>query len=183
MLDLPIYEDLIETELAKAGINLDEASDVKFTVDTSLPNKFKNIIERACEERGIFIANDISGALLTYGMELEEEIMAIIEYTKADTTDKIVRIMYNTDGFKFIEGATSFENVGRYWVTDDMETEIEAEIDKYMDYTALGSDIMKDYDGKFVENGCVLNRDSVDIEELFGMNEDIEDGMGGMQGM
>lgn len=181
--ELPWDEAMIENDLQKAGIKLDNDSDVKFTVDTSLPDTFKKIIERACEEKGIYAANDISSAVLTYGMELDDEIMALIEYANADTTDKIMSIMYGADGITFIEGAKSLEDIGRYWVTSDMESSVEQEIDKYMDYESLGRDIMRDYEGKFVEGGCVLNRGEVDIEELFRKNENIEDGMGGMQGM
>ncbi len=180
---LPCDETMIEDDLKKAGINMGNDFDVKYTVHTSLPDKFKKIVERACEEKDIYAANDICTTALTFGMELEDKIMAIIEYTNADTTDKIVRIMYDTDGFAFIEGTKSLEDIGRYWVTSDMETGIENEIDKYMDYTALGRDIMRDYEGKFVEGGCVLNRGGVDIEKLFDINENIEEGMGGMQGM
>ncbi len=183
VVELPWDEAMLEENLKKAGIKVENNSDVKFTVDTSLPDKFKKIIEKACEEKGIYAANDISSVVLTFGMELDEEIMAVIEYTNADTTDKVMRIMNDTDGFVFIEGAKSLEDIGRSWVTEDMGTEIEDEIEKYMDYTALGRDIMKDYEGKFVEGGCVLNRGEVDIEQLFGIDEDVAEGMGGMQGM
>ncbi len=52
-----------------------------------------------------------------------------------------------------------------------------------MNYEQLGIDIMRDYKGKFVEGGCVLNRGEVDIEQLFAMDDELEEGMGGMQGM
>lgn len=183
LVGLPMEEDVLEDELLGADIKVGDNSNIKYTIDTSLPERFEKIIKKACEEKDIFAANEISHALLNYEKELDESLMAVIEYISADTTDKIMSVMHGVDGITFIEGAKSLEDVGRYWVTSDMESSVEREIDKYMDYTALGRDIMRDYEGKFVEGGCVLNRGEIDIEQLFKMNEDVEEGMGGIQGM
>lgn len=80
--------------------------------NTDSPEWFGRFREIAAEE-GVYELNRLTAAVNTQDMDLKK-LWSVAEYTEAEDAEQLVRLARNIGCFTFIEGATSYAEVGRF---------------------------------------------------------------------
>lgn len=145
-----------------------------FTIDN--PWWMKHF-ETVLREDGIWAANEMA-VLFPKSDEDMEKLSAVMEYADVSSIEDITQLTKHLDDFVFAKGATSDEDVGRHFVDFDSEYSASPEVMNYIDFDALGSQIIEDYCGEFVEGGFVCMDHGCSLEQILEQDESMT--MGGI---
>ena len=154
--------------------DLCKATLTDFTIDN--PWWMKHF-ETVLREDGIWAANEMA-VLFPKSDEDMEKLSAVIEYADVSSLEDITQLAKHLDDFVFAKGATSDEDVGRHFVDHDSEYSASPEVMNYIDFDALGSQIIEDYCGEFVEGGFVCMDHGCSLEQILEQDEGMT--MGGI---
>ena len=154
--------------------DLCKATLTDFTVDN--PWWMKHF-EDVLREDGIWAANEMA-VLFPKSDQDMEKLSAVIEYADVSGIEDITQLAKHLDDFVFAKGATSDEDVGRHFVDFDSEYSASPEVMNYIDFDALGSQIIEDYCGEFVEGGFVCMDHGCSLEQILEQDESMT--MGGI---
>ena len=116
----PCEEEAIDKAFARLGTTADEVKITLEDFNTDSPEWFGRFREIASEE-GVYELNRLT-AVNTADMDLKK-LWSVAEYAEAEDAEQLTRLARNIGCFTFIEGATSYAEVGRFFT----ETE-----DRYM---------------------------------------------------
>ena len=77
----------------------------------------------------------------------------VAEYAEAEDAEQLTRLARNIGCFTFIEGATSYAEVGRFFTETEDRYILDLEMEDYFDYEGFGEYISDKFYGKFVCGG------------------------------
>jgi len=174
---LPEDEIAIEKAVRRLGaptLDVCKAALTDFSVDN--PWRMKHF-ETALREDGIWAANEMA-VLFPKSDQDMEKLSAVIEYADVSSLEDITQLAKHLDDFMFAKGATSDEDVGRHFVNHDSEYSASLEVMNYIDFDALGGQIIEDRCGDFVDGGFVCMDHGCSLEQILEQDEDMT--MGGI---
>ncbi len=134
----------------------------------------EKLLKKAFDSEGIYAVNKLLGyieRILSSG-DNAEKLAAIIEYTQRSDTKSIKNIADNFDAFVFIENATEYEEVGRYFIENVYELYYDTELEDFIDFDGYGESINDGLDGEFInDRGYVCLKRYISMKEIFNDDE------------
>lgn len=100
------------------------------------------------------------------------------EYAEAEDAEQLTRLARNIGCFTFIEGATSYAEVGRFFTETEDRYILDLEMEDYFDYEGFGEYISDKFYGKFVCDGFIYNDTDTSLLDILYQEEPMT--MGGM---
>ena len=79
-----------------------------------------------------------------------KKLWSVAEYAEAEDAEQLTRLAKNIGCFTFIEGATSYAEVGRFFTETEDRYILDLEMEDYFDYEGFGEYISDKFYGKFV---------------------------------
>ena len=155
----PCEEEAIDKAFARLGTTADEVKITLEDFNTDSPEWFGRFREIAAEE-GVYELNRLIGAVNTADMDLKK-LWSVAEYAEAEDAEQLTRLARNIGCFTFIEGATSYAEVGRFFTETEDRYILDLEMEDYFDYEGFGEYISDKFYGKFVCNGFIYNDTSL----------------------
>lgn len=116
-------------------------------------------------------------AVNTADMDLKK-LWSVAEYAEAEDAEQLTRLAKNIGCFTFIEGATSYAEVGRFFTETEDRYILDLEMEDYFDYEGFGEYISNKFYGKFVCNGFIYNDTDTSLLDILYQDEPMT--MGGM---
>ena len=114
----PCEEEAIDKAFARLGTTADEVKITLEDFNTDSPEWFGRFREIASEE-GVYELNRLTAAVNTADIDLKK-LWSVAEYAEAEDAEQLTRLAKNIGCFTFIEGATSYAEVGRFFTeTED----------------------------------------------------------------
>ena len=156
---LPCEEEAIDKAFARLGTTADEVKITLEDFNTDSPEWFGRFREIAAEE-GVYELNRLTGAVNTADMDLKK-LWSVAEYAEAEDAEQLTRLARNIGCFTFIEGATGYAEVGRFFTETEDRYILDLEMEDYFDYEGFGEYISDKFYGKFVCNGFIYNDTSL----------------------
>lgn len=96
-----------------------------------------------------------------------KKLQALIEYANVSDSTSICVLADRMDHFTFIEDITTDEEVGRYFVDNDEDYSVSAELEDFIKYDELGEHLREEMEGMFNEHGYVsMNNACETVEEI-----------------
>ena len=114
----------------------------------------KDMLNRLLISEDLFAVNTVSSYINIYGMDLKK-LQALIEYANVSDSTSICVLADRMDSFTFIEDITTDEEVGKYFVDNDEDYSVSAELEDYIKYDELGEHLREEMEGMFSEHGYV----------------------------
>lgn len=133
--------------------------------------------ESVLQEDSIWAANEMA-VLFPKSDEDMEKLSAVIEYADVSSIEDITQLVKHLDNFVFAKGAAGDEDVGRYFVDFDGEYSASPEVMNYIDFDALGGQIIEDHCGEFVDGGFICMDHGCSLEMILDSDNDMT--MGGI---
>ena len=121
--------------------------------------------------------NRLTGAVNTADMDLKK-LWSVAEYAEAEDAEQLTRLARNIGCFTFIEGATSYAEVGRFFTETEDRYILDLEMEDYFDYEGFGEYISDKFYGKFVDGGFIYNDTDTSLLDILYQDEPMT--MGGM---
>ena len=149
----PCEEEAIDKAFARLGTTADEVKITLEDFNTDSPEWFGRFREIAAEE-GVYELNRLTGAVNTADMDLKK-LWSVAEYAEAEDAEQLTRLARNIGCFTFIEGATGYAEVGRFFTETEDRYILDLEMEDYFDYEGFGEYISDKFYGKFV---CHIRR-------------------------
>ena len=137
----PCEEEAIDKAFARLGTTADEVKITLEDFNTDSPEWFGRFREIAAEE-GVYELNRLIGAVISADMDLKK-LWSVAEYAEAEDAEQLTRLARNIGCFTFIEGATSYAEVGRFFT----ETE-----DRYILYLVMEEYFYYDVFGEYISD-------------------------------
>ncbi|WP_375105235.1 antirestriction protein ArdA [Paenibacillus sp. RS8] len=100
-----------------------------------------------------------------------EKFAAALELGEFNSVKDLINLSENLDCYAFIDGITSEEDLGRYYIEELGAMEIPDHLQSYIDYEAYGRDVCINENGLFVNNGYVLRTEDSFREFYSGRND------------
>ena len=151
----PCEEEAIDKAFARLGTTADEVKITLEDFNTDSPEWFGRFREIAAEE-GVYELNRLTGAVNTADMDLKK-LWSVAEYAEAEDAEQLTRLARNIGCFTFIEGATGYAEVGRFFTETEDRYILDLEMEDYFDYEGFGEYISDKFYGKFVCGGFIYN--------------------------
>ena len=108
----PCEEEAIDKAFARLGTTADEVKITLEDFNTDSPEWFRRFREIAAEE-GVYELNKLIAVVNIADMNLKK-LWSVAEYAEAEDAEQLVRLARNIGCFTFIEGATSYAEVGEF---------------------------------------------------------------------
>ena len=124
----------------------------------------KKMLEGVLEYEDLFAVNKVTSYINNADMDLNK-LRALIDYADSIDSTTICVLADRIDDFTFIEDIDSDEDVGRYFVENDEDFSVSAELEDFIKYDELGEHLREEWDGKFTEHGYVSMNNAVDTLE------------------
>ena len=172
----PCEEEAIDKAFARLGTTADEVKITLEDFNTDSPEWFGRFREIAAEE-GVYELNRLIGAVNTADMDLKK-LWSVAEYAEAEDAEQLTRLAKNIGCFTFIEGATSYAEVGRFFTETEDRYILDLEMEDYFDYEGFGEYISDKFYGKFVCDGFIYNDTDTSLLDILYQDEPMT--MGGM---
>ena len=144
--------------------------------NTDSPEWFGRFREIAAEE-GVYELNRLTAAVNTADMDLKK-LWSVAEYAEAEDAEQLTRLARNIGCFTFIEGATGYAEVGRFFTETEDRYILDLEMEDYFDYEGFGEYISYKFYGKFVDGGFIYNDTDTSLLDILYQDEPMT--MGGM---
>ena len=173
---LPCEEEAIDKAFARLGTTADEVKITLEDFNTDSPEWFGRFREIASEE-GVYELNRLTAAVNTADMDLKK-LWSVAEYAEAEDAEQLTRLARNIGCFTFIEGATSYAEVGRFFTETEDRYILDLEMEDYFDYEGFGEYISDKFYGKFVCGGFIYNDTDTSLLDILYQDEPMT--MGGM---
>ncbi|MBR3918304.1 MAG: hypothetical protein IKJ59_06160 [Clostridia bacterium] len=126
----------------------------------------KDMLNRLLISEDLFAVNTVSSYINIYGMDLKK-LQALIEYANVSDSTSICVLADRMDSFTFIEDITTDEEVGKYFVDNDEDYSVSAELEDYIKYDELGEHLREEMEGMFSKHGYVsMNNACETVEEI-----------------
>ena len=172
----PCEEEAIDKAFARLGTTADEVKITLEDFNTDSPEWFGRFREIASEE-GVYELNRLTAAVNTADMDLKK-LWSVAEYAEAEDAEQLTRLAKNIGCFTFIEGATSYAEVGRFFTETEDRYILDLEMEDYFDYEGFGEYISDKFYGKFVCGGFIYNDTDTSLLDILYKDEPMT--MGGM---
>ena len=172
----PCEEEAIDKAFARLGTTADEVKITLEDFNTDSPEWFGRFREIAAEE-GVYELNRLTGAVNTADMDLKK-LWSVAEYAEAEDAEQLTRLARNIGCFTFIEGATGYAEVGRFFTETEDRYILDLEMEDYFDYEGFGEYISDKFYGKFVCGGFIYNDTDTSLLDILYQDEPMT--MGGM---
>ena len=172
----PCEEEAIDKAFTRLGTTADEVKITLEDFNTDSPEWFGRFREIAAEE-GVYELNRLTAAVNTADMDLKK-LWSVAEYAEAEDAEQLTRLARNIGCFTFIEGATSYAEVGRFFTETEDRYILDLEMEDYFDYEGFGEYISDKFYGKFVCNGFIYNDTDTSLLDILYQDEPMT--MGGM---
>ena len=172
----PCEEEAIDKAFARLGTTADEVKITLEDFNTDSPEWFGRFREIAAEE-GVYELNRLTAAVNTADMDLKK-LWSVAEYAEAEDAEQLMRLARNIDCFTFIEGATSYAEVGEFVTKHNGDFAVNPTAAKFFDYEAFGKHISELYHGEFVGDGFIYNNTDTSLLDILYQDEPMT--MGGM---
>lgn len=172
----PCEEEAIDKAFARLGTTEDEVKITLEDFNTDNPEWFGRFREIAAEE-GVYELNRLTAAVNTADMDLKK-LWSVAEYAQAEDAEQLTRLAKNIGCFTFIEGATSYAEVGRFFTETEDRYILDLEMEDYFDYEGFGEYISDKFYGKFVDGGFIYNDTDTSLLDILYQDEPMT--MGGM---
>ena len=172
----PCEEEAIDKAFARLCTTADEVKITLEDFNTDSPEWFGRFREIASEE-GVYELNKLTAAVNTADMDLKK-LWSVAEYAEAEDAEQLTRLARNIGCFTFIEGATSYAEVGRFFTETEDRYILDLEMEDYFDYEGFGEYISDKFYGKFVCDGFIYNDTDTSLLDILYQDEPMT--MGGM---
>ena len=172
----PCEEEAIDKAFARLGTTADEVKITLEDFNTDSPEWFGRFREIAAEE-GVYELNRLTDAVNTADMDLKK-LWSVAEYAEAEDAEQLTRLVRNIGCFTFIEGATGYAEVGRFFTETEDRYILDLEMEDYFDYEGFGEYISDKFYGKFVDGGFIYNDTDTSLLDILYQDEPMT--MGGM---
>ncbi len=163
----PCEEEAIDKAFARLGTTADEVKITLEDFNTDSPEWFGRFREIAAEE-GVYELNRLTGAVNTADMDLKK-LWSVAEYAEAEDAEQLTRLARNIGCFTFIEGATSYAEVGRFFTETEDRYILDLEMEDYFDYEGFGEYISDKFYGKFVCGGFIYNDTDTSLLDILAL--------------
>ncbi len=124
----------------------------------------KKMLNEVLEYEDLFAVNKITSYINIADMDLKK-LQALIEYSDATDSTTICVLAERIDDFTYIEDIEDDEDIGKYFVENDEDYSVSAELEDFIKYDELGEHLREEMDGKFGEHGYVSMNNQVDTLE------------------
>ena len=161
--------------------NIDEGDGDMFTVGDSY---LADSADEIADALNRYTANDENDMATYYNKDdgvsekLTSAVWSVAEYAEAEDAEQLVRLARNIGCFTFIEGATSYAEVGRFFTETEDRYILDLEMEDYFDYEGFGEYISDKFYGKFVCNGFIYNDTDTSLLDILYQDEPMT--IGGM---
>lgn len=172
----PCEEEAIDKAFARLGTTADEVKITLEDFNTHSPEWFGRFREIAAEE-GVYELNKLIAVVNTADMDLKK-LWSVAEYAEAEDAEQLTRLAKNIGCFTFIEGATSYAEVGEFVTKHNGDFAVNPTVAKFFDYEAFGEHISELYHGEFVGDGFIYNDTDLSLLDILYQDEPMT--MGGM---
>ena len=172
----PCEEEAIDKAFARLCTTADDAKITLENFNTDSPEWFGRFREIAAEE-GVYELNKLTAAVNTADMDLKK-LWSVAEYAEAEDAEQLTRLARNIGCFTFIEGATSYAEVGEFVEKHNENFTVNPAVAKFFDYRAFGEHISGLYHGEFVGDGFIYNDTDTSLLDILYQDEPMT--MGGM---
>lgn len=105
----------------------------------------KKMLEGVLEYEDLFAVNKVASYINNADMDLHK-LQALIKYAEAEDSTTICVLADRIDDFTFIEDIDSDEDVGRYFVENDEDFSVSAELEDFIKYDELGEHLREESD-------------------------------------
>ena len=172
----PCEEEAIGKAFARLGTTADEVKITLEDFNTDSPEWFGRFREIAAEE-SVYELNKLTAAVNTADMDLKK-LWSVAEYAEAEDAEQLTKLARNIGCFTFIEGATGYAEVGRFFTETEDRYILDLEMEDYFDYEGFGEYISDKFYGKFVDGGFIYNNTDTSLLDILYQDEPMT--MGGM---
>lgn len=160
----PCEEEAIDKAFARLGTTADEVKITLEDFNADSPEWFGRFREIASEE-GVYELNRLTAAVNTADMDLKK-LWSVAKYAEAEDAEQLTRLAKNIGCFTFIEGATSYAEVGRFFTKTEDRYILDLEMEDYFDYEGFGEYISDKFYGKFVDGGFIYNDSDTSLLDI-----------------
>lgn len=174
---LPCEEEAIDKAFARLGAPTPDNVELSWE-DICIENeKWTERFKEIAAEEGVYEVNRLANAVNSADMDLEK-LWSVAEYAEAEDAEQLTRLARNIGCFTFIEGATVYAEVGRFFTETEDRYILDLEMEDYFDYEGFGEYISDKFYGKFVCGGFIYNDTDTSLLDILYQEEPMT--MGGM---
>jgi hypothetical protein len=174
---LPCEEEAIDKAFARLGAPTPDDVELSWEDICIESEKWTERFKEIAAEEGVYELNRLTAAVNTADMDLKK-LWSVAEYAEAEDAEQLTRLARNIGCFTFIEGATSYAEVGRFFTETEDRYILDLEMEDYFDYEGFGEYISDKFYGKFVCGGFIYNDTDTSLLDILYQDEPMT--MGGM---
>ncbi len=162
------------TDMSQCEISLDHMN--------SNPSAFRELCHLTLQRDGIYALNHWLEVVCNH-VSPENHAVFDAAFTASgfDTMPDAVTVAENVDSFYFAKGVKNEAELGRWWLEHYSQFTISPELQMFFDYQAYGEHLSQFLDVHYLESGDCVFLDGTTMDEVLGIVQNEEMGMGGMQ--
>lgn len=114
----------------------------------------KALLDRILEREGLYAVNKVAYYINDADIDLKK-LQALTEYADNEDSETVCALAKGINNFTFIEDIEDDEDVGRYFVENDSDYNVHADLEDFIKYDEFGEWLREGMEGKFVNGGYV----------------------------
>ena len=173
---LPEEDLAIKKALSRLGLEGPENCNVTMTNCNTTNGAYAELLDNIVSDEDIYDINEFANC--AEHLDDVDMFIAVAEYADVNTAKEAIALIGRLDEFNYIDGISDEYELGQHLVDNDPEYECADEVKDFIDYRDFGRYICNEYNGKFVESGCVYIPSGKSFEEIIGKDNGMK--MGGM---
>ena len=96
-----------------------------------------------------------------------KKLQALTEYADAEDSETVCALAKGINEFTFIEDIEDDEDIGKYFVENDSDYEVHADLEDFIKYDEFGEWLRDNTEGEFVNGGYVcMNNGYTTLEHV-----------------
>ncbi len=142
----------------------------------------KALLDRILEREGLYAVNKVAFHINDADIDLKK-LQALTEYADNEDSETVCALAKGINEFTFIEDIDNDEDIGRYFVENDSDYDVHADLEDFIKYDEFGEWLREGMEGKFVNGGYVsMNNGFTTLEYVLEKHSIGEEGitMGGI---
>lgn len=114
----------------------------------------KALLDKILESEGLYAVNKVAYYINDADIDLKK-LQALTEYADNEDSETVCALAKGINNFTFIEDIEDDEDVGRYFVENDSDYNVHADLEDFIKYDEFGEWLREGMEGKFVNGGYV----------------------------
>ena len=125
------------------------------------------------EEEGIFAVNRVCHAINVADLDWAD-LETVMQYAERTDSEAIVALARHIDNFIVIPGIYEDNEVAEFFLDNIFDCELPTVLEEYLDMCDFGEYLIKQREGKFIEEGFVCMEEGCSLQEILGMDDQAE---------